>query len=286
MQGKGKNMSILEDLVKSENDYIQARQRLLNATVDRVKLIKQNFNLENSDQCRTYLRLMEYLTTDEREDLVNDLSNNTHTALSWERQLWDLLVKSEKRYFITRKKFLDNKSIDRTNLIQKALHNPDQRGTCLQVMEHLTTDERKYLFSDLLDLSSVAHADLKLCHQVVLSYPHDWLLENIEERAEPLLINGSYEEYRCLLELYSRIDRNLAQRLASRAIQQDDLDIIEAGEDFREAINLRTQETLLEASLKNEKGNSTNKTPFFKIVGVSRQRSRTTIQRSQPNELD
>jgi hypothetical protein len=194
------------------------------------------------------------------------------------------LVKSEYEYTQARQK-LFNSSIDRVSMIQKGLHNPEQRGTCLRLIEYLQHEEREYLFNDLLELSSVAHSDLELCYQVILTFPDDWLLENIEERAEPLLINGSYEEYRCLLELYNKIDHNLTQRLASRAIQQNDLDIIEAGEDFQEAINLRTQETLLEASVKNEKGNSTNKTPFFKIVGVSRQRSRITIQRSQPNEL-
>jgi hypothetical protein len=142
------------------------------------------------------------------------------------------LVKSEYEYTQARQK-LFNGSIDRVTLIQKGLHNPEQRGTCLRLIEYLQHQEREKLFNDLLELSSVAHSDLELCYQVLLTFPDDWLLENIEERAERLLINGTYEEYRCLLELYSRIDYDLTQRLASRAIQQDDLDIVEAGKDFQ-----------------------------------------------------
>jgi hypothetical protein len=188
------------------------------------------------------------------------------------------LVKSEYEYTKARQK-LFNSSIDRVSVIQKGLHNPEQRGTCLRLIEYLKHEEREYLFNDLLELSSVAHSDLELCYQVILTFPYDWLLGNIEERTERLLINGSYEEYRCLLELYSKIDYNLTQRLASRAIQQNDLDIIEAGEDFQEAINLRTQEiavnsnqeTLSEKLLKNTNGDSTNRTPSYKIVGNRKQ---------------
>jgi hypothetical protein len=148
------------------------------------------------------------------------------------------VVRSEYEYTEARQKLLSSE-VERVDLIQRGLHNPEQRGSCLRLIEYLSLEEREYLFSDLLELSSVAHADLQLCHQVVLMYPHDWLLEHIEEMAERLLENGSYEEYRCLLELYIRIDNDLTQRLIDRALQQDDLDIIEAGEDFQKLLSSR-----------------------------------------------
>ena len=51
--------------------------------------------------------------------------------------------------------------------------------------------------------------------------------------AEPLLQDGTDEEYRRLLELYIDIDRELTQRLAGRALQHDEPDIHEVGEDFQ-----------------------------------------------------
>ena len=65
------------------------------------------------------------------------------------------------------------------------------------------------------------------------SFPKMWLLENIEKSAEPLLQDGTDEEYRRLLELYIDIDRELTQRLARRALQHDEPDIHEVGEDFQ-----------------------------------------------------
>jgi hypothetical protein len=207
--------------------------------------------------------------------------------------LQDLVIK-ELEYTQARQK-LFNGFIDRVSLIQEGLHNPEQRGTCLRLIEYLHHEEREKLFNDLLELSSVAHSDLELCYQVILSFPDDWLLENIEERAEQLLIDATYEEYRCLLELYSKIDHNLTQRLASRAIQQDNLDIIEAGEDFQKTINFSTQEIafnriqeiltdpLLDALLINKRSNSPNRAPLYKIMGVSK-RIRKMFQRSEVNK--
>jgi len=63
-------------------------------------------------------------------------------------------------------------------------------------------------------------------------YPHDWLLENIEQYAAPLLAYDDDEEYRRLLELYSLIDRDLTLKLARRAAEHADSDIREADEDF------------------------------------------------------
>jgi hypothetical protein len=70
------------------------------------------------------------------------------------------------------------------------------------------------LLNDLVDLASVSHSDIELGRQAILSLPKNWLLENIEKSAEPLLKNGTDEEYRRLLELYIQIDRELTERLA------------------------------------------------------------------------
>jgi hypothetical protein len=48
-----------------------------------------------------------------------------------------------------------------------------------------------------------------------------------------LLENGTYEEYRRLLELYIDIDLSVGQRLVKRALEHEDPDIREAGEDMQ-----------------------------------------------------
>ncbi|GET38203.1 hypothetical protein [Microseira wollei] len=92
------------------------------------------------------------------------------------------------------------------------------------------------MLSNLVDLASISHSDIEICRQGILSLPKTWLLENLEKIAEPLLKNGTDEEYRRLLELYIQIDRELTERLAKRA-QHEDSDIREVGEDFHNYLN-------------------------------------------------
>ena len=48
-----------------------------------------------------------------------------------------------------------------------------------------------------------------------------------------MLADGTDEEYRRLLELYINIDDHLTEKLVKRALQHEDEDIREAGEDFQ-----------------------------------------------------
>lgn len=147
-------------------------------------------------------------------------------------ELWRKLVEKELTYTQTRQKFLNN-CTGRAALIKQALQNPTQRGTALRLIEYLKLEERQGLFNELVDLASVSHSDIELCRKAILSLPQKWLLANIEKSAESLLQDGTDEEYRRLLELYIDIDWQLTQRLAIRALQHDDPDIREAGEDFQ-----------------------------------------------------
>jgi hypothetical protein len=153
-------------------------------------------------------------------------------------QLWRKLVEREISYIQTRQDFL-NDSTDRVALIKKAFQNPSERGTALRFIEYLKLEERQNLFNELVDLASVSHSDIELCRKAILSFPKTWLLANIEKSAESLLQDGTDEEYRRLLELYIDIDRELAQRLARRALAHADPDIREAGEDFQNYLKNR-----------------------------------------------
>jgi hypothetical protein len=99
----------------------------------------------------------------------------------------------------------------------------------------LDFQEKVPFFDDLVDLGSVDHSDVELVWKVILSFPKDFLLANIEKSAETVLSNATqdaYVEYRCLLALYYKIDDQLTYRLAQRALQSEDEDVREAGEDY------------------------------------------------------
>ena len=147
-------------------------------------------------------------------------------------ELWHKVFEKEIAYIQARQDFLKN-CTNRIELINKALHNPTERGTALRLIEYLNLEERQSLFDNLVDLASVSHSDIELCRKAILSLPKTWLLANIEKSAEPILQDGTDEEYRRLLELYLEIDWELTQRLVLKALQHDDPDIREAGEDFQ-----------------------------------------------------
>lgn len=148
---------------------------------------------------------------------------------------WNELVTKEMIYIQERQNFL-NTCENKVEIIRHALHKPTERGTALKLLEYCDLEDIKMLFNDLLELVSVAHSDIELCRKIIFLLPQNWLLENIEKSAERLLNEGTDEEYRRLLELYLEIDLNLTKRLAQKALENEDEDIIEVGEDFRNYI--------------------------------------------------
>jgi hypothetical protein len=146
---------------------------------------------------------------------------------------WNQVFLSEMTYIKERQNFL-NTCKNKIEIIRQALQKPTERGTALRLLEYFNLEEIKILFNNLVELASVAHSDIELCRKVILLLPKDWLLENIEKSAELILNQGTDEEYRRLLELYLEIDLNLTRKLAEKALENDDDDIVEVGEDFRD----------------------------------------------------
>lgn len=153
-----------------------------------------------------------------------------------DNNLWNEVFTSERAFIKARMNFFAG-CVNKVAVIRKALHTVIQRGTALRILLNMKVEERQQLFDDLLQLASVAHSDIDLSRKVLLSLPREWLLSHIEERSEPLLRDGTDEEYRRLLELYSELDLSLARRLAMRALQQNDANIREVGEDFMRRLN-------------------------------------------------
>jgi len=112
------------------------------------------------------------------------------------------------------------------------------RNIAIHLLQYLPQTEQIQLFGELVFLSSFSHGAVGTVHQVILSMPRDWVLNNIEQIAEPFLTKGTYDEFRRLLELYLELDRDLTSRLARRAAKNGDPDIREAGEEFLTKLEL------------------------------------------------
>jgi hypothetical protein len=92
--------------------------------------------------------------------------------------------------------------------------------------------EQLQLFNELIFLSSFSHGAVEAVRKIILALPKGWVIYNMERFADPIIKNGSYDEYRRLLEPYVEIDHDLAERLAKRTAMHDDPNIKEAGEEF------------------------------------------------------
>ncbi len=121
--------------------------------------------------------------------------------------------------------------VDRVGIIRNALRNAD-RHVAITVLSDLPIGELEQVFEELVFLASFSHGPIQHIRDQILRLPHDWVLSRIESVAEPFLANGTYDEYRRFLELYSQLDLNLVRRLAERAIAHLDPDIREAGDDY------------------------------------------------------
>lgn len=153
--------------------------------------------------------------------------------------LWQEYLQAENKVWRIRSELFTNCS-SLVELVRAGLLDPGQRPSALWIAGFLEEDERKELFPDLLALASYCHGSTIAARDLVLSLPKEWLLANIEEAAEPLLRCG-YEEYRGLTEVYIRLDRSLAYKLAHRAAADSDEDVKEAGQDLLERLNTTSE---------------------------------------------
>lgn len=127
--------------------------------------------------------------------------------------------------------------VDRLSLLGAGLRKPGaDRMTALTIVERLPISERQQLFDTLVFLASFSSGLVQCVRDIILSLPRDWVLARIEQAAEPLLSDGTYDEYRRFLELYELLDRGLTLKLARRAAAQSDPDIREAGQDYLEKL--------------------------------------------------
>ena len=151
--------------------------------------------------------------------------------VSQDLTLWQELVDQAHAYQQANQAFFQNCQ-DRLAVIKQALHHPTQRKVALDFCCYLTLEERQSLLDDLVALASVGHSDIEQVRQIILSLPQNWLLNNIENGANQVLEKATDEEYRRLLELYVKIHISITRKLIKQALNSDDLDICEVGQDF------------------------------------------------------
>lgn len=150
--------------------------------------------------------------------------------------LWQHFVKAENTSIGARME-LFSKLPALVPLVKRGLHQPAERSAALRIAARLPARQKRALLPDLVSLASFVHGSTREARNIILSLSREWLRENIEKYAEPILQRGDYEEYASLLELYMRIDHDLALRLALRAVAHNDPDIRDVGETFLADLN-------------------------------------------------
>ena len=148
-----------------------------------------------------------------------------------DRELWDRYVLAASGFWEARSELLTN-CTSLLEIVRAGLKLPGERGNAIELANLLTEEERKQLFAELLSLASSVNNVTTFAQDLILSLPREWVVANVEETAEPLLRDGTYEEYGTLLFLYKKLHPALALKLAQRAAENTDEDIKEIGVDF------------------------------------------------------
>lgn len=122
---------------------------------------------------------------------------------------------------------------DLPGLVNRGL---DKGGTnrvmAFQIADSFAPERLKQLFDGLVPLAVTSSGDALVARKLLMKIPKDWLREKLKAKEPGLLSNSSEETYRSLLEIYSGLDRTLADDLARRAIIHPDSNIQEVGRDY------------------------------------------------------
>lgn len=163
-----------------------------------------------------------------------------------ERAAWQRLVRSHADGSLSAERFLaEAKDVDHTALVKSALHGGlrtpgwNDGATALYVAQWLGAGELERIFDELVALASASHGSMGYVRDLILTLRRDWILARVEAAAEPYLREGAEDEYRRFLELYDLLDRDLTLKLARRAVEHQDPDIREAGQEYLEALEPR-----------------------------------------------
>lgn len=150
--------------------------------------------------------------------------------------IWNRLVKASNEYSLVLREFLALEESKRVMLMHQALRGPG-RHTSLIILGYLDVADLKELFEDLVFLASFSHGAINTVREAILTLPREWVLERIEQVAEPFLLTDDSEEYRRILELYFELSPQMTHKLAQRALKNPNEEIQEAGQDFLDRLS-------------------------------------------------
>ena len=157
--------------------------------------------------------------------------------------LWNGLVASHASFITAGREFARwrsevlQRAENPVRLVRDGLAKPTERSVAIEIARVLPKEQLKQLFPELVSLASFSHGLIGGARDLILSLPRDWTLTNIESVAEPILAQGGYEEFQRLIELYVALSPVLARRLAQRAIEHPDIDVVEVGRDCLDRIS-------------------------------------------------
>ncbi len=123
--------------------------------------------------------------------------------------------------------------------LQAALKNPAERAAALRLLLFFQDDEqRKAVFSELVELAAWGHSDIGLCRTAIKSIPLDWVRTNIIPAISSVLKSlgdqpeVEEEAYQRFAELLSELDQTLLLKHLKTAVVHGNEGVREIGHTF------------------------------------------------------
>jgi hypothetical protein len=150
-----------------------------------------------------------------------------------EHPLWRRFVEAENELISARMALFASCRPYLVDIVRDGLFTGD-RVAALEVATLLDEGERQQLIGPLLALASLGNGLSGMVKRVLSSLSREWLIANIEPAAEPILSDGTADEFLYLLDLCQQIDSGLAMKLARRAAAHQDSAIRKLGTAYLE----------------------------------------------------
>ena len=160
----------------------------------------------------------------------------TGTNENPEEDLWDRYLAAYRAYDSARSSLFQLDSAARVELLKSGIKK-NGIEPAMEVLTGMNTEEVKSFLEELLTYVGYPKRYVMEARALIKRLPREWLIDNIEENAECALTYGDYTEYGRIGYLYLSLDRDLAYRLAQRALAHPDPDVQEVGRDIMSELN-------------------------------------------------
>jgi hypothetical protein len=108
------------------------------------------------------------------------------------------------------------------SVLQEALKDAGTRGAALELVNHISDDERKQLFEDLLMLACYAHKYQNDAFLAVCTLPRQWAATQVEDYLPSILNRATEEEFGLLLHILNEINLDVGFTVARRHLESPD----------------------------------------------------------------